>query len=61
MSTSFPPTPSSWKTSTLGILGIVSAIAAAASALINGDYSQLSLLIPSILAGIGHIFAKDAK
>ena len=55
------PSTSSWKTTTLGVLGIVSAVVAALQAFLNGNFDQLGLIIPSILAGIGHIFAKDAK
>jgi hypothetical protein len=49
-----------WKTTATGIITAVSAVLAIAKAVINGQPFDPAL-IPAALAGIGLIFAADAK
>ena len=50
----------SWKTTTLGILGVVTIVAAAATQLLRGEPVDLATIIPALLASIAALFAKDA-
>lgn len=52
----------SWRTTTAALLGIVSMIALAVKAMIDGDPStspQLEVVIPAVIGQIGLIFARD--
>ena len=50
-----------WKTTTLGVLGLITAIAGAAKTVLAGGNPDLAVLIPAIIAGWGLIHAKDGK
>lgn len=49
----------SWKTTATGILAIVTALVAAAQALVAGHPVDYATLVPAVLAGIGLISARD--
>lgn len=49
----------SWKTTTLGIISIVSAITGAVTSLLQGHPIDFASVIAAITAGIGLISAKD--
>lgn len=51
----------SWKTTVSGIAAIVTALAGAATAIVNGAQPDWTSIIAAILAGIGLITAKDSK
>lgn len=54
----------SWKTTTLGVLTIVTAVAGAVMALIDGNPAtnpNWETLIAAVTAGIGLIMAKDSN
>lgn len=54
----------SWRTTTLGVLAILSALVSAAQALLDGNPAttvDLAAVSGSILAGIGLIQARDNK
>jgi hypothetical protein len=54
----------SWRTTTLGILAIVTAAAGFLKATIDSDPTtepDMAALVAAISAGIGLLFAKDAK
>jgi len=51
----------SWRTTTLGILAIVTAVTGAAQALLSGGNVDWSTTIAAVLAGIGLIKAKDSQ
>lgn len=52
----------SWKTTTTGVLAIISALVGAAQVLLDGNPAtnpDYAVLVPAILAGIGLITARD--
>jgi hypothetical protein len=54
----------SWRTTTLGIIAIVTAVAGFARAILDGDATtepDAAALVAAIVAGVGLMFAKDAK
>jgi len=51
----------SWKTTTLGILAIVTVAVNVAQALIAGQAVDWGTVIPAVMAGVGLITAKDAN
>jgi hypothetical protein len=54
----------SWKTTTTGILAIVVALAAALKSELDGDpvtVADWGAVAAAVMAGIGLIFARDAK
>lgn len=54
----------SWRTTTLGILAIVTAVAGFVKATLDGDPNtepDMAALVAAISAGIGLLFAKDAR
>ena len=51
----------SWKTTTLGVLAIVSAAIGAVTALINGTPVDWTTVVASIMAGVGLLAARDNK
>lgn len=54
----------SWKTTTAGIAAIVAVIAAAVAAEFDGDATTIAdwgLVVGSLIAGIGLLFARDNK
>lgn len=50
-----------WKTTTLGALGLIAAIAGAAKTVLAGGNPDLAVLVPAIIASWGLIHAKDGK
>jgi hypothetical protein len=54
----------SWRTTSLGIIAIVTAVAGFVRAVIDGDPAtepDIAALTAAIVAGAGLLFAKDAK
>jgi hypothetical protein len=54
----------SWRTTTLGIVAVVTAVLGFVKATIDGDPAtepDMAALVAAISAGIGLLFAKDAK
>jgi hypothetical protein len=54
----------SWRTTTLGIVAVLTAVLGFVKATIDGDATtepDMAALIAALSAGIGLIFAKDAK
>ena len=51
----------SWKTTTLGICAIVSAVIGAATAMLQGHPVDYTTVISAVMAGIGLITAKDSN
>jgi hypothetical protein len=54
----------SWRTTTLGIVAVLTAVLGFVKATIDGDPTtepDMAALIAAISAGIGLLFAKDAK
>lgn len=54
----------SWRTTTLGILAIVTAVAGFVKATLDNDPTtepDMAALVAAISAGIGLLFAKDSK
>jgi hypothetical protein len=51
---------SSWKTTTLGVLSIIAALAHAAQAWLNGTPVDVTSVIAAVMAGWGLIHAADA-
>jgi len=54
----------SWRTTTLGIVAVLTAVLGFVKATIDGDPTtepDMAALIAALSAGIGLIFAKDAK
>jgi hypothetical protein len=54
----------SWRTSSLGIIAILTAVLGFAKAVIDGDPTtepDIAALTAAIVAGVGLLFAKDAK
>jgi hypothetical protein len=52
-----------WKTTTLGIIGLVTLLATAAKALLDSDPTtniDFSTFVPALMAAVAAIFAKDA-
>lgn len=50
---------SSWRTTTLGVLSILSAVAGAVSSWLQGHPVDFPSVIAAVMAGIGLIKAKD--
>lgn len=51
--------PTSWKTTTLGVMTILSAIAGATTKYLNGEPIDWEFVVTSFIAGLGLIKAKD--
>lgn len=54
----------SWRTTTLGVLAILTAVSGFLGATLDGDpltEPDMTALVAAISAGLGLIFAKDAK
>jgi hypothetical protein len=54
----------SWKTTVLGILGILTLLVSAAKALLDSDPAtnlDLSIFIPALFAAVTGLFAKDSN
>jgi hypothetical protein len=54
----------SWRTTTLGIVAVLTAVLGFVKATIDGDPTtepDMAALVAAISAGIGLLFAKDAK
>jgi hypothetical protein len=54
----------SWKTTVLGILGIVTLIASAAKAVLDSDPTtnvDLAIFLPALFAAVTGLFAKDSN
>ena len=54
----------SWRTTTLGILAIVTAVAGFVKATLDNDPTtepDMAALVAAVSAGLGLLFAKDAK
>ena len=49
-----------WKTTALGIFGLLAAVGALGNAALSGDFSTVHAQLPAILASIGLLFAKDS-
>jgi uncharacterized membrane protein YjjP (DUF1212 family) len=56
------PVAKSWKTTALGVTGLVSALAFAFTQYLNGGFAAVNfeVLIAAVLGSTGLIFAKDA-
>jgi hypothetical protein len=50
-----------WKTTTLGVLSILTALVGAAMTWLKGTQVDVSSLFAAIMAGVGLIHAKDAS
>lgn len=50
-----------WKTTLLGVGAVCTAVGHLANAIAGGDLTALASDLPAILAGVGLIFARDAK
>jgi hypothetical protein len=56
--------PKDWKTTALGVLGIVSALTGAATAVLQGhsiDWAQLFMTVTALSSGLGLIKAADSR
>ena len=54
----------SWRTTTLGIITILTAVAGVVQALVDNDPAtnpDFTVAVAAVVSGIGLIFAKDAK
>ena len=54
----------SWRTTTLGIITILTAVAGAVQLLLDNDPAtnpDFTVAVAAVISGIGLIFAKDAK
>ena len=54
----------SWRTTTLGVLAIITGVAGFLKATLDGDPAtdpDMAALVAAISAGLGLVFAKDAK
>jgi hypothetical protein len=54
----------SWRTTTLGIITILTAVTGVVQAIVDNDPAtnpDLTVAIAAVISGIGLIFAKDAK
>jgi hypothetical protein len=53
-----------WRTTTLGVLGLISLLIGATTAVLDGDPAtnvDLAVLLPLLFAGISSLVSKDAK
>ena len=58
------PIAKSWKTTTLGVLALVTLLAGAATAVLDNDPAttiDFGQLVPALLAAVAAIFSKDAN
>lgn len=53
------PIIKSWKTTTLGVIGIIVVIANVAKALLENEPVDWGLVIPAVTAGLTGLFARD--
>ena len=50
-----------WKTTALGICGLLTSLGSLGSDVLGGNLATISLHLPAIAASVGLLFAKDAK
>jgi len=55
------PKITNWKTTALGVCGLLTALGSVGGDMLAGNFSTIPLHLPGIAASIGLIFASDAK
>ena len=49
-----------WKTSALGICGLLTALGSLGSDVLSGNFATVAIHLPAIAASLGLLFAKDS-
>lgn len=50
-----------WKTTTLGIIGIITGLCGLVTAVLTGDAAGLALALPAIANAFGNVFSNDGS
>ena len=51
---------SNWKTSALGVFGLMTAVGSLGTDLLSGHVANIAIYLPTIVTSVGLLFAKDS-